>query len=104
MWKLRGKENKLRETEEVLYIRKLDKKTEQVVRLLEKEKKRLLSREKNIRTSIKNWENKTKKQDLLAEVWTTYRWITEYLITTTEEWENKKELRTAEEQARIKNW
>ena len=104
LWKLRGKENKLRETQEVINIRKLDKKTEQVIRLLEKEKNRLLSREQNIRTSIKNFENKTRKQDLLAEVWTTYRWITEYLITTTEEWENKKKLRTAEEQTRIQNW
>ena len=49
-------------------------------------------------------ENKTKKQDLLAEVWTTYRWITEYLTTTMNEWEEMKNLRTKQEKERIGNW
>ena len=53
---------------------------------------------------IKNNENKNKKQELLAEVWTTYRWITEYLTKTTEEWENKKKKRLEEETARLETW
>ena len=61
LWKLRNKENKLVETAEVKQIRELDKKTEQVIELLEKEKTRLLARDKNLRTAIKNPENKIKK-------------------------------------------
>ena len=104
LWKLRGKENKLVETENVKKIRKLEKKTERVLELLEKEKGRLLSREQQLRTSIKNKENKIKKQELLAEVWATYRWITEFLSTTTQEWEQKKQHREQEERTRIEAW
>ena len=39
------------------------KKTEQVIDLLEKEKKRLLIKERNLRTAIKDTEHKSKKQD-----------------------------------------
>ena len=104
LWKLRSKENKLVETEHVKEIRKLDRKTEHVLNLLEKEKKRLMEREKNLRTSIKNKENKIKKQELIAEVWATYRWVTEFLTTTTEQWEAKKQQRQSEETTRLENW
>ena len=104
LWKLRSKENKLVETEYVKEIRKLDRKTEHVLTLLEKEKKRLMEREKNLRTSIKNKENKIKKQELIAEVWATYRWVTEFLTTTTEQWEAKKQQRQTEETTRLENW
>ena len=104
LWKLRNKENKLVETAEVKQIRELDKKTEQVIELLEKEKTRLLARDKNLRTAIKNPENKIKKQKLIAEVWTTYRWITEYLEQTTSDWDKKKKQRVLEETTRLNNW
>ena len=104
LWKLRNKENKLVETAEVRQIRELDKKTEQVIELLEKEKTRLLARDKNLRTAIKNPENKIKKQKLIAEVWTTYRWITEYLEQTTSDWDKKKKQRVLEETTRLNNW
>ena len=45
LWKLRTKENKLKETETANEIKKLENKVEHVTRLLEKEKKRLLTRE-----------------------------------------------------------
>ena len=106
LWKLRSKEQKLIETEQVLAIRKFDKKTEQVLTLLDKEKNRLMEREKNARTAIKNNNKKdvTKTQKLLAEIWATYRWITEYLLETTEEWEIEKNLRTKQHQERLDNW
>ena len=59
------------------------KKTEQVIDLLEKEKKRLLIKERNLRTAIKDTEHKSKKQELLEKVWTSYIWITDYLKRTT---------------------
>ena len=104
LWKLRNKENKLEETQEVKNIRELDKRTELVITLLEKEKKRLIARDKNLRTAIKNNENKTKKQQLIAEVWTTYRWITEYLEKTTTEWEDKKKQRELGENNKLETW
>ena len=42
-------------------IRKLEKKTDQVIKLLEKERKRQKERDKNIKTAIKNDKNKNKK-------------------------------------------
>ena len=104
LWKLRGKENKLVQTKQMQEITKLDKKTEQVINMLEKEKTRLLARDKNLRTAIRNPENKIKKQELIAEVWTTYRWITDYLTKTTEEWEKKKQQRVVEQTTRLESW
>ena len=72
--------------------------------MLEKEKTRLLARDKNLRTAIRNPENKIKKQELIAEVWTTYRWITDYLTKTTEEWEKKKQQRVVEQTTRLESW
>ena len=79
-------------------------KTDQVIKLLEKERTRLKERDKNIRTAIKNDKNKNKKQELLAEVWATYRWITDYLTNTTLEWEKLKEQREQEEKFRLDKW
>ena len=62
LWKLRTKENKLVETEHVREIRTMEKKIEHVTRLLEKERTRLLARDKNVRKAIKNNENKTAKK------------------------------------------
>ena len=76
LWKLRSKEKKLIETEQAKKIRKLDEKTERVIELLEEERKKLIKREKNLRISIKNKDNKKKKQELIATTWATYRWIT----------------------------
>ena len=47
---------------------------------------------------------KEKKQELVPEVWTTYRWITEYLTRTTAEWEDMKNKRIAEESTRMETW
>ena len=104
LWKLRGKENKLVQTKQMQEIAKLDKKTEQVINMLEKEKTRLIARDKSLRTTIRNPENKIKKQELIAEVWTTYRWITDYLTKTTTEWEKKKQQRVVEETTRLESW
>ena len=104
LWKLRTKENKLKETETVNEIKKLENKVEHVTRLLEKEKKRLLTREQQIRTTVKNTTNKNKKQDILAEVWATMRWITEYLEETTKEWEHEKLIREQDEKTIIESW
>ena len=104
LWKLRTREKKLIETEHVREIRTMENKIEQVTKLLEKEKTRLLARDKNVRKSIKNNENKTTKQAILAEVWATYRWITEYLSSTVEEWEQDKLKREQDEQQRLLSW
>ena len=104
LWKLRGSEKRLKETNAVIEIRKLEMKTDQVIKLLEKERTRLKERDKNIRTAIKNDKNKNKKQELLAEVWATYRWITDYLTNTTLEWEKLKEQREQEEKFRLDKW
>ena len=104
LWKLRSKENKLQETEAVKEIKKLENNVEHVTNLLEKEKKRLITREQQIRITIKTERNKNKKQELLAEVWATMRWITEYLENTTREWEQEKEIREQDERTRIESW
>ena len=104
LWKLRNKENKLKQTENCREIRTMENKVEHVKTMLEKEKNRLLARDKNVRTAIKNTENKAKKQEVLAEVWTTYRWITEYLVRTTEDWEKEKIRRDKEQQERLQDW
>ena len=104
LWKLRTKENKLKETDEVKEIKLMDKKIEHVTKLLEKEKLRLLDKDKNVRKTIRNNENKMKKQNILTEVWATYRWITEYLIDTTEAWEKEKSEREQEYNSRILEW
>ena len=54
LWKLRSKENKLKETDAVKEIRLMDKKIEHVTKLLEKEKLRLVDRDKNVRKTIRN--------------------------------------------------
>ena len=104
LWKLRTKEQKLVETEHIAEIRKMEGKIEHVTRLLEKEKTRLLARDKNVRKSIKNNENKSAKQTILAEIWATYRWVTDYLTSTTEEWEQEKIKREQEEENRLLSW
>ena len=104
LWKLRGKERKLVETEQVTRIRKLDEKTDRTVTLLEQERLNLVKRAKNLRTSIHNKENKKKKQELIADTWATYRWITDYLTRTTQEWEIMKQQTELEEQTRITTW
>ena len=70
--------------------------------MLVKERTRLITIDKNIRVLIKNTENKEKKQAILSEVWTTYRWIKEYL--TTEDWEIKKTRREQEQQTQLQEW
>ena len=104
LWKLQNKEKKLVETEQVVEIRNMDKKAEQVFSLLEKEQNRLMLREKNVRTSIKNKKDPAKKQKLLAEIWTTYRWITEYLLETTTAWELEKNNRIEQHKKRLEDW
>ena len=104
LWKLRTKENKLKETDAVKEIKLMDKNLEHVTKLLEKQKLRLLDRDKNIRKAIKNDENKIKKQEILTEVWATYRWITKYLTNTTEAWEKEKLEREQEYNSRITEW
>ena len=103
LWKLRTKEKKLIETEEVLEIRSMEKKAEQVFSLLEKEKNRLMVREQNVRKSIKNGKEPIKKQKLLAEIWTTYRWITEYLLETTAAWELENNSRKEQHKKRLED-
>ena len=49
LWKLRTKENKLKETDAVKEIKLMDKNLEHVTKLLEKQELRLLDRDKNIR-------------------------------------------------------
>ena len=106
LWKLRGKERILVETEQVtrIRIRKIDEKTDRTVTLLEQERLNLVKRAKNLRTSIHNKENKKKKQELIADTWATYHWITDYLTRTTQEWEIMKQQRELEEQTRITTW
>ena len=104
LWKLRGKERKLVETEQVTRIRKLNEKTDRTVTLQEQERLNLVKRAKNLRTSIHNKENKKKKQELIADTWATYRWITDYLTRTTQEWEIMKQQTELEEQTRITTW
>ena len=82
----------------------MENKIEHVTRLLEKERTRLIARDKNVRKSIKNNENKTAKQTILAEIWATFRWITDYLSRTEEEWEQEKLRREQEENNRLQNW
>merc|ERR1712115_290423 len=101
LWKLRTKEKKLVETEHVREVRKMENKIEHVKRLLEKERTRLLDRDKNVRKSTKNNENKAAKQATLAEICATFRWITEYLTKTTEEWEQEKQKREQDENNRL---
>ena len=57
LWKLRTKENKLQETEAVKEIKKLENNVENVTNLLEKEKKRLITRKQQIRKTINNKTN-----------------------------------------------
>ena len=104
LWKLRTKDNRLKETDAVKEIKLMDKNLEHVTKLLEKQKLRLLDRDKNIRKAIKNDENQTKKQEILTEVWATYRWITDYLTNTTEAWEKEKLEREQECNSRITEW
>ena len=74
------------------------------MKLLEKQKTRFLARDKNVRKAIKNNENKTDEQVILAEDCATYRWITEYLSSTVEEWEQDKLKREQNEQQSLFSW
>ena len=95
LWKLRTTERKIEQTKEITEIRKLEKRKETVTRVLEMEKKKLMEQEKEIRTTkLKN--NKSKKRNKeenieklrkVGEIWTTYRWITEYIQENNEKWE-----------------
>ena len=60
--------------------------------------------EKQVRTTIRNRENNNKKKEILAEIWATFRWVTEYLTLTTQEWEIKKEEQEQEVKIRLENW
>ena len=89
LWKLRNTENKMEQSQEILEIKKLEKKHEVMEQVLEKHKKELMEQEESIRKQTDNikkpkqTKNMTKKQEnydkkkKLGEIWTTYRWITE---------------------------
>ena len=103
LWKLRNTENKMEQTQEILEINKLEKKHEIMEQVLEKYKKELMEQEENIRKQTNNinnpkqTKNKTKKQEnydkkkKLGEIWTTYRWITEYLEENNSKWRQELE-------------
>ena len=61
-------------------------------------------REQNVRTNIKNKKDPVKKQKLLAEIWTTYRWIIEYLLETPTAWELENNNRNEQYKKRIGDW
>ena len=98
LWKLRNAENKMEQTQEILEIKKLEKKHEVMEQVLEKHKKELMEQEESIRKQTDNikkpkqTKNMTKKQEnydkkkKLGEIWTTYRWITEYLEENNNKW------------------
>ena len=60
--------------------------------------------EKQVRRTIRNRENNNNKKEILAEIWATLRWITEYLTLTTQEWEIETQEREQEEKIRLENW
>ena len=111
LWKLRKQENKLENTQEVLAIKKLEKKNNKVQEILEKQKKVLMEQETRIRTTINknNKKNNTKidntnKKKKLGEIWAMYRWITEYLSECTKEWELELDNYNKIENNKIQEW
>ena len=86
-WKLRTTERKIEQTKEISEIRKLEKRKETVTKVLEMERKKLMEQEQEIKNT-KTRNNKSKKNNKeenirklrkVGEIWTTYRWITEYI-------------------------
>ena len=112
LYKLRNAEKKITTTPEIEKIRKLEKKNEIVTKLLEQKKSELLEHERRIRTTInkKTVKNKNmkidneKKKKVLDEIWTVYRWTSEYLTQNNDQWEKDLEQYHKMEKIDLERW
>ena len=106
----------MEQTQEILEIKKLEKKHEVMEQVLEKHKKELMEQEESIRKQTDNikkpkqTKNMTKKQEnydkkkKLGEIWTTYRWITEYLEENNNKWRQELEEYFKNKTKQIETW
>ena len=109
LWKLRKAEKKLEQTPEMKEIEKLEKRKDMIEKVLQKYKTTLMEQEKEIRkqprnkTTNKNNKQKTKTTKL-GEIWTIYRWITEFLTENNQKWEKGLEQYKQNEKKQLEHW
>ena len=109
LWKLRKTEKKLEQTPEMIEIEKLEKRQETIEKVLQKYKTTLMEQEKEIRKEPRNkTTNKNNKQTTkttkLGEIWTVYRWITEFLAENNQKWEKDLEQYMQNEKKQLESW
>ena len=90
-------------------IEKLEKRKEMVENVLQKYKTTLMEQEKEIRKQPRNkTTNKNNKQTTkttkLGEIWTVYRWITEFLTKHNQKWEKDLEQYKQNEKKQLEHW
>ena len=111
LWTLRGREKKVVENETSKKIHELKRNTEQIVEILERERKRkqqekeLKERQEKIKETMKEKKRlREKKVKELQEKWAMYRWVNEFITENKQEWEKTRKTREQERNEKIQEW
>ena len=113
LWKLKGREKKLRkeEPETVIKLKEMIRKGERITEMLRKERERV-EKEKQVENEKKETIRKEKekkeklieKQEKLKQYWAMHRWVTGYIADNQENWEKSRTEKIELARKENENW